>query len=293
MKVSKSHSHIPKRVVILGAEGTIGFALARVLRALQIPILALSRKEIDLTGDEASKHLSALFQINDVVIVFAVQKPGNNMDTEAFINNLKIANNVCLALRTVKDVRVIYFSSDAVYSFESEMISEQTLAAPETLYGSMHLSREIQFRNAIEEDLLMIIRSTQVYGSMKENAPYGPDRMYLSAIQEGKIELFGKGEELRDFIHIQDVVQLIVLLIQQKCSGIINFATGISISYADLSNIISSSLDTKIEITLLTRKTKIKHRHFNIDKISDQFPNFKFIRLEESIRNLQRERLVS
>ncbi len=274
----------PKRVVIVGASGFVGSTLLESLKLNQIPTLALSTKHIDLTEENKNEALVHLLQPEDAIVVLAVQKPNRTMDPDAFINNIKIAKNFCLAVQQVGCTQVIYFSSDAVYSFKDELISENSLAAPTTLYGTMHLTREMIFRDFLTKIPVTIVRSTQIYGPTANHNAYGPCRMCRSAIKEGKIAIFGRGEERRDFISIQDVVQLTMLLLQHRSSGLVNFATGQSVSYACLADNINTILGKKLTLEFLPRQEAITHRVFDITSIVRAFPGFRFLDLEEGIQ---------
>ena len=48
----------PARAVIIGAGGFVGSAIARQLAQEQVPVLAITRKEIDLLQPEAGKALT-------------------------------------------------------------------------------------------------------------------------------------------------------------------------------------------------------------------------------------------
>lgn len=273
----------PKRVVILGAGGFVGSKLVEALQSEQIPLLALSSKDIDLSKEGADQNLLEQLQPNDAIVVLAVQKPNKTMDVDAFINNIKIAKNICYAIEKTGCAQVIYFSSDAVYSYETEVITEKTLAAPETLYGAMHLAREMLFKEAIKNLPLAIFRPTQIYGPTANHNAYGPCRMCRSALQESKIELFGLGEERRDFIFIGDVVKLTLLTLKHCSTGILNLATGESISYQDLSSTIKNTIGKPVEIVFAERKQGIMHRQFDIVKVKQTFSVVKPTNLREGI----------
>jgi UDP-glucose 4-epimerase len=273
----------PSRVVILGAGGFVGSQLVLRLQSEKIPILALSTKDLDLAADDAGEKLLKLLQPNDAVVVLAVEKPNKTMDVDAFLNNIKMAKNICWAVNRIECAQVVYFSSDAVYSFETEVITEKTLAAPTSVYGALHLAREILFRESITKAPLAILRSTQIYGVSANHNAYGPCKMCRSALKDAKIEIFGLGEERRDFIFIDDVVQLTLLVLRHCSAGLLNLATGQSISYKDLSSIIINVIGTPIAILFSERKQEISHRVFEVANVEQAFSKFKFISVRKGI----------
>ena len=54
---------------------------------------------------------------------------------------------------------------------------------------------------------LCIVRPTLVYGEGDPHNGYGPNR-FIKLIKKKPIELFGRGEELRDHVWINDVSRL-------------------------------------------------------------------------------------
>ena len=57
-------------------------------------------------------------------------------------NNLKICNNVAKALNKISFKKIIYVSSDAVYSDMRGKINETSKTVPNSLHGQMHIRRE-------------------------------------------------------------------------------------------------------------------------------------------------------
>src|SRR5262249_59882935 len=65
----------PSRVVIIGAGGFVGGAIGDQLAADKVPILALTRKELDLLKAEASATLQRLLRADDSVVVVSALAP--------------------------------------------------------------------------------------------------------------------------------------------------------------------------------------------------------------------------
>ncbi len=265
----------PKRVIILGASGFLGSKLLGCLEMQHIPYVALSTRDIDLSVPGSVQELAHLLHSEDVVIVLAVQKPNKNMDAMAFSNNINMAKNIGIAIQKKPVAHVVYFSSEAVYNFDSELITEESPAAPTTLYGAMHLSRELLLKHSIGVLPLTIIRATQIVGLSANHNAYGPCKFYRSAINNGLITLFGLGEERRDFILVQDVIQLVFLILKYRSVGLVNCASGESISYAALANMMCVALQVPITIKYEPRMIEISHRTFDIKLIKKTFPEFR------------------
>ena len=103
-----------------------------------------------------------------------------------------------------KLTKLIYVSSDAVYKDTLKKIDENSICQSDNLHGVMHYTREQMLINSINAPI-SIVRPTLVYGSDDPHNGYGPNSFFRKAIRNQDIILFGKGEELRDHINIDEV----------------------------------------------------------------------------------------
>ncbi len=282
VKALLSKPHTPKRVVLLGGGGFIGRGLSALFDKKNIPYLTISHQELDLTKPESSRALSARLQPEDVVVILSALTPRYGRGIDVFVKNICIAQTICNALQEVKASHVVYLSSDAVYPFEGALINEESAAVPLDLYGAMHRSREIMFQAAAHAPLISL-RSTLVYGKGDPHNSYGPNRMRRSSREQKKIMLFGKGEEVRDHIFIDDLTNLILQVILYRCEGVLNLATGSSISYWDLAHKIAHLFDEEIVIETSQRHNPITYRHYDVTAIYELFPFFQFTPLDDAL----------
>lgn len=271
------------RVVICGAGGFIGKSLKCALEKLEIPVLGLTRAEVDLTAEHASTKLAALLKSSDTLLFVATVTPDRGKGIEAFYQNITIGKNVSQALEKVMPAHVVYLSSDTVYALNRGVISESSPGDPENLFGIMHLSREYMLKS-VTTSPLAILRSTLVYGADDTHNSYGPNRLWRQAVQTKRISLFGQGEEMRDHISIHDVVDLTLRVLQERMAGILNLATGSSISYFELAQMIQESCEGAVEIVCNPRATPITHRHFDATLVYKTFPSFSFRSLKEGLQ---------
>jgi UDP-glucose 4-epimerase len=83
----------PSRVVIVGAGGFVGGAIGARLIADKIPMLALTRNELDLLKPEASATLQRLLRADDSGVFVSALAPTRN--NAMLIDNLRMAETVC------------------------------------------------------------------------------------------------------------------------------------------------------------------------------------------------------
>jgi UDP-glucose 4-epimerase len=289
-----THAHAeprkPARVVLLGASGFIAGALAGRLRSQGVAVLPLGRPVLDLTSPEAVAVLSGALRGDDAVVVLAALTPDKGRDGATLLKNLAMMNHACTALEKTGCAHLVYFSSDAVYGSGPARVDEDTPAAPEDLYGAMHLAREMMTR-AVPKAPVLILRPTLVYGTQDTHNAYGPNRFRRTAQKDGRIQLFGGGEETRDHIHVDDVAALAVRCLMRRSTGTLNVATGRSVSFAMLAEMVARQFPKPPEIVKTPRASPVTHRHYDIINLVKAFPDHKFIALEEGIARCQRESL--
>lgn len=238
--------------VVIGANGFVGSRLADGQTGL-------SRTDIDLLADGAATFLRD--RLADKIAVFSAFKlakdPASlqqNMDMLApFLEAAEVADHV------------VYLSSDAVYPYDG-IVTERTAVSPDSIYGEMHVARENALLKKFDGSVL-IARLTQIYGPGDPHSTYGPSRMLQQAKSGGPITVFGRGEERRDHIHIDDVVNSLNHLIDMRYTGVVNVATGRSRSFREVSDLIADLFGVGIEA--LPRVAEIKHREIDASLVQD------------------------
>ena len=280
----------PARVIVLGARGFIGRALVAALQQNRITALPVSSADLDLTTENAGDRLATMLQPDDAVVLLSALTPEKGRGLQPFLANIRMAGSLCHALTKVMPSHVVYFSSDSVYPMRAGLISEEACVEPEDLYGMMHLAREMMLKSATKAPAA-VLRSTLVYGAEDTHNSYGPNRLRRMAQKDGKITLFGEGEETRDHILVDDVAALTLLVFSHRSSGTLNVATGRSISYAELAQKVAALFDKPIDIIGTSRQTPITHRHFDVTAIHKAFPTFNFTPLDKGLAKAHAEML--
>ena len=280
----------PSRVFMLGGGGFLGRAVRAALDAAGIPSVAPLRAEVDLGADDAGERVAAMLQPTDSVLMLAAVTPDKGRGLAPFMQNLKMAAAACAAMQKVRPAHVVYLSSDAVYPASAARITEETCTQPPDLYGMMHLAREVMFKTEVQAPLALL-RPTLIFGAADPHNSYGPNRLRRMARKDGRITLFGQGEEMRDHILIDDVVALIRLALCHRSTGTLNVATGQSISYADLARKIAAQFERPIEIAGTPRQNLVTHRHFDVVALHKAFPSFTFTSLDAGLARAHREML--
>src|SRR5882672_3885091 len=278
----------PGRVVLLGARGFIGAAIRKELDARRIPSLVLASADLNLAEAAAADKLAAALKATDAVVMLAALTPDKGRDIATLMKNLAMMQNTCAAIGKTGCAHMVYFSSDAVYDGAISRVSEDTPASPQDLYGAMHYTREIMARSLAKVPLL-VLRPTLVYGVDDTHNSYGPNRFRRAAQKDGKITLFGGGEETRDHIHVDDLAALTVRCLLRRSTGTLNAATGISHSFLEVAQGVARHFKNPVEIVKTPRANPVTHRHYDIAGSIKAFPDIRFITLEDGVARVHRE----
>jgi nucleoside-diphosphate-sugar epimerase len=274
------------RVVVFGSKGFIGNDIIKYLRKKKYHIVPISRDLIDFEKRNSIFKTLKILKKNDIIIFAIARAPCKTH--RIFIKNLKISLNLCEILKKFKSFRqLIYISSDAVYKDSMKKINEKSLVLPDSLHGLMHYSREIMLNNIINKKLC-IIRPTLVYGKNDPHNGYGPNQFCKLMKKNKDINIFGKGEELRDHIYISDLSKLIYQCLINNYVGVINAVTGTAVSFYEIAKFFKNK-NNKIKIINIPRTQKMPHNGFRLfdnKKIKKLFYNFHFTKIKVGLNRI-------
>lgn len=248
MYLKRDENH-KKRIVITGAGGFIGKKLLQNCIAKGYEVLGY-----DKYSDEANHIVKAdLSSMQDVKSVLRLWKPdiiyhcagsadaGKSVacPNEDFFGNVWLTHNLLFSLYQLKyaDVRVVYLSSAAVYGNpESLPVCENAKLNPLSPYA-LHKVMCEDICGYFIKNYGMDIRIVRVFSA------YGPGLkkqifwdMYQKVKKTGLLEMMGTGEESRDYIYIDDLVNALMLIgLSDICEKrILNAANGEEITIKEV-----------------------------------------------------------
>lgn len=266
----------PERVVVIGAAGFVGGAVATRLEKDGVPVLRVGRKDVDLTAPDAHGRLAGLLHPGDSVVAAAARAPCK--DADMLVENMIMARAMVRALGPV--AHVVNISSDAVYADLPTPLTEESPAAPTSLHGVMHLARELVFRAEVKAPLA-ILRPTLLYGAADPHNGYGPNRFRRLSSSGEPIVLFGEGEERRDHVYIGDVAELVARVLYRRSTGVLNVATGQVHSFREIAEKFSRNIKTTPRTGPMPHNG---YRPFDIAACRKAFPDFRYTSLEAGLR---------
>ncbi len=306
---TNSRDTAPARVVILGAQGFFASNLRQALTGAGIKHRAVGSAELDLTGPGAAGALAQLITPADTVVMLSCQTPDHGRDFHAVMHNLRMVEAVCTALEHTKCDHFVYISSEAVYDADKTPLDEDSSREPMDLYALTHTAREMMLGSVLsgQGTPYCILRPTNIYGPGDTHANYGPNRFVRTALKEGRIVLFGRGEERRSHLYIRDTVDLMVRAIRRRSSGVLNLAIAPTVSFLRAAEIVGHYAPRPVTLEFKPRTlapihrpykagqvfrflsrfgrgiSPIVHRPYAVSAIFAAFPDFRYTSLEEGI----------
>jgi len=224
--------------------------------------------------DQVSNAISG----HDVVIHLAAKIGVENsikFPEETFLTNVGGTINVLNACVKHEIKNTIAASTAAVYgeSKPNTPISENQKTHPLSPYAESKLKMEELIQSFSKKHNLnsIILRIFNVYGIGQSDEYAGVITKFLEKISKNEsLEIFGNGQQTRDFVSIQDVVNSIscaISNIENKRGSIYNIASGKSISIKKLADLMISFSRKKLDIQCKKSKEgDIEHSVASIQK---------------------------
>ncbi len=258
------------RLVVLGATGFVGSHVIERARRAGIAVVELSSRDVDLTSSSSSVALAALLKDGDTVVHAAAVVPSRNAGEVS--RNLLMTQALVDALAGVAVAQLVVVSSDAVYGSESGVVTEESPCSPDSLHGAMSLAREMVCAE-VATPVLTLVRPAAIYGNGDTHNSYGPNRFARQVLESGEITIFGAGAATRDHVDIDDVADVIVRAVQTRQAGIINVASGQSISFADMAALVRDAGPTGARVVIAGSESSPTFRTYDISELVRRFPD--------------------
>jgi len=263
------------RILVTGAAGFIGSHLSEALllqghsvlgvdcftdyyaRSLKLANIAHLHKAgmfklVD--ADLSSGRLSLLLKDVEYVFHLAAQPGVRASWGRSFSHYIK--DNIVATQRLLEGLKdsqvrkVIYASSSSIYG-DSERLPtpEETTPRPVSPYGATKLAAEhlcyVYFRNYRVP--VVQLRYFTVYGPRQR--PDMAFTRFISGISSGReIEVFGDGEQKRDFTYVKDTVAGTILAMEARPGTTYNVGTGRTTSLNDVIAMMESLIGKKARV---------------------------------------------
>jgi ADP-L-glycero-D-manno-heptose 6-epimerase len=308
-------------IVITGSAGFIGSCLISkfnsegVTNLILVDDFSIANKQANYTLKTfyqkiERKHFIEWFDKNYNIVTDVIHIGARTDTTEKDINILNELNlnytkaiwNIC----TKNNISLIYASSAATYGLgENGYDDDETkipLLKPLNLYG--------ESKNDFDIWALQQPQSPPHWQGLKFFNVYGPNEYHKGRMASvifhsfhqintnGKVKLFSShnpnytdGGQLRDFVYVKDVVNVIWFLFSTKIkSGIYNLGSGKARTFLDLANATFKALNIEPNIEFIDTPIDIrdKYQYFteaNMNKLISAGYSKKFTSLEDGVND--------
>ena len=231
-------------ICVTGATGFLGSRLVDQLNQKDVNIFVIGRNvkrlqnkklsnisyiEYDLNNPKIEKILEQIDNIDCLIHLAAyVPKHGNEDDI-----GKSIQTNILGTMHLIDSIgeitkKVIFGSTLEVYGLPVQLpISENHPTEPLTFYGASKLSAEKYLNVYLAKTgvKVIILRFTSIYGP-REIYERALPNFIRSVIKNENLLIFGDGQDVRDYLYVDDAVKAIFLAIEKDCEGVFNIASG-------------------------------------------------------------------
>jgi UDP-glucose 4-epimerase len=299
-----------RKAVVTGGAGFIGSHLAGELAKCGYQVIILDDLSTGKRGNiepiltqgnvqfiEGSitnlSLVNKLFQNVDFIFhLAAMPSVPRSIDNPLVSHNVNITGtlNVLMAARDNKVGKVVYASSSATYGDTPTLPKREDMPSnPQSPYAVTKLASEYYCRvfQQVYGLPTACLRYFNVYGPRQDpNSSYAAviPRFIQRALKGDALEIFGDGEQTRDFTFVKDVVEANILAAESGATGVFNIGTGKRVSINELARLLIKLTGKDIKpIHREPRAGDIRHSLADISKAKQFGYNPKY-NLEKGLR---------
>ena len=284
-----------KTVLVTGGTGFVGTNFVKELSNFNVKIIVpIHKRELSFKSKKIHTINADLTNIDDCLKVcqnvdYIFHAAGMVSAARMTVNNpmTAISTNLIVTLRILEAAmkqnvkKILLFSSGTTgYPQYNHAVTEEEMFNddPAEVYYGYGWSRRYtellgNFASKKSDLKVAICRPTGVYGSYDDFDPSTshviPALIKRAIDKENPYVVWGDGEEIRDFLHIKDLIRGCFLLLEKNAnSDPVNIGSGKEYKIKDIVKIIlnlTDNKDTKIEFDN-TKPTTIPVRKVNVDK---------------------------
>ncbi|PID27711.1 MAG: ADP-glyceromanno-heptose 6-epimerase [Candidatus Cloacimonadota bacterium] len=306
-------------IVLTGGAGFIGSVFLKKLNdngikdVLVVDELGSSDKWKNLVGKEyidfvhKDEFMTLLDnedfdKLTEAIIHLGACSSTTERDADFLMDNNHHYTSTLAEWAAENNVYFLYASSAASYGngdqgFDDDPDKLITLR-PENMYGySKHLSDLWSKRQEVF-DVIASVKFFNVFGPNEyhKNAMRSMVHKAFEQIKEtGKIKLFKSykpefkdGCQLRDFVYVKDVVDVMFWMLENRKTGLYNIGSGVTNSWIDLANAVFKAMGKEPEIEFIEMPEHMRDRYqyytkANIKKLREAGYEKDFTSLEDAV----------
>ena len=249
------------KVIIAGSTGLVGSALSKVFTAAGHQVLGLNRSVVNLLDLQNTKHFIEARKPD--LIVDAAAKVGgigaNNSNPVEFLSeNLRIQSNLMEAAFSANVDKFIFLGSSCIYPrdcaqpIKEEYLMTGPLEETNSAYAIAKIAG-IELVNSYRKEHgthWISLMPTNLYGP-RDNFDLTAShvlpafiRRFIEAAESGadKVTLWGSGTPLREFLHVDDLAQAVVVASEKYDSSLhLNVGSGKDLTIKNLAEKVAAA----------------------------------------------------
>lgn len=256
-----------KKALVTGGAGFIGSHIVDRLIDLGIETIVIDNLSMGKKDNVSRRAKLVVADILDyevlkkvmqgVDIVFheaakvSIRNSFDNFYNDSNVNIMGTVN-VLRAIVENKVKKIIYASSMAVYGNNKLPISEDSLLEPISPYGVGKLASEkyCLLMGKFSRFDVVCLRYFNTYGLRQTLTPYvGVITIFIDRLLKNQPPvIFGNGRQVRDFIHVDDIVEANILAMNRNIdSAVLNVGTGIGTSINQVASMLVKKINPGIK----------------------------------------------
>ena len=256
------------KVVVAGSTGLAGSAISAAFSAQGHEVIGLNRSVVDLMDGAATQQF--LINTKPDLVVDAAAKVGgiganNTFPVEFLADNITIQGNLMNAAHAAKVEKFVFLGSSCIYPrdcaqpIKEEYLMTGPLEATNSAYAIAKIAG-IELINSYRKEYgtrWISLMPTNLYGP-RDNFDLAAShvlpafiRRFVDAAETGaeKVVLWGSGSPLREFLHVDDLAQAVVVASEKYDSSLhLNVGTGEDLSIKELASVVAKSAGFRGEI---------------------------------------------
>jgi len=204
------------------------------------------------------------------------ESPLNSKWAEAY-------KDLMIAFKNNGGLKIVGIGSCAEYKLESSTaLSEESVTDPKTAYGKAKLE-VCHFLNQLELEFLWV-RTFFQYGPEDNDAKFIVS--LLNAFQKNLDFDLRDPEGLRDYVFIDDVVEVLYRLIFKGSKGVFNIGTGHSVSGYEVASIARDAMGRKGKILLSRDASQVSNIFASTEKLEKEIGPVEWSDIESGIKQV-------
>ena len=230
------------------------------------------------------------FPSNTLIMTSWITTPGIFWDSPLNSKWAEAYRNLILAFKANGGSRIVGLGSCAEYRFDGQSaLSEASITKPISAYGKSKLE-VCHFLAQLENDFLWVRTFFQ----------YGPEdyeekfiASLIDAFQKNQVFDLRDPSGRRDYVHIDDVSEVLYRLIMKGSRGVFNVGTGHSVSGYEVASITHRAMENKGKVLVSEPNLQAQNIFASNEKIEKEIGPIEWIDIESGIQQMITKRITS